>query len=147
MSANPEERRQQRKRRQAKQLRLRLILAGVVAALFTALVLVLINLMGTAPSDTGASTAPAGPATTVIHYAAVGDLNINDATVSAGGENYDYTKVFMDVAHLLADADIASVNFEGNFGAPPYGDSFSAPQSMAEAMKNMGIDLVQLANS
>ena len=90
--------------------------------------------------------APQSP-TTVIHYAAVGDLNINDATVAAGGTSYDYTDTFMDVAHLLADADIASVNFEGNLYGEPYGSSFSAPQSMAVALQKAGVDLVQMANS
>lgn len=87
------------------------------------------------------------PATTVIHYAAAGDLNINDATVAAGGNAYVYTNAFRDVAHLLAGADIASVNFEGNFCGEPYGSSFSAPQSMATALQKAGVDLVQMANS
>ncbi len=87
------------------------------------------------------------PPTTTIHYAAVGDLNINDKTVAASGSSYVYTDVFLDVAPLLADADISSVNFEGNLCGEPYGSSFSAPQSMAEALRKAGIDLVQMANS
>lgn len=89
----------------------------------------------------------AKPDTTTIHYVAVGDLNVNDATVAAGGTSYVYTDTFMDVAHLLADADISSVNFEGNFHGEPYGSSFSAPQSMAVALQKAGVDLVQMANS
>lgn len=86
-------------------------------------------------------------ATTVIHYAAAGDLNINAATVAAGGSAYVYTDTFLDVAHLLSGADIASVNFEGNLYGEPYGESFSAPQSMATALQRAGVDLVQMANS
>ena len=85
--------------------------------------------------------------TTVIRYAAAGDLNINETTVAAGGSSYVYTNTFMDVAHLLADADVASVNFEGNLCGEPYGSSFSAPQSMATALQKAGVDLVQMANS
>ena len=90
-----------------------------------------------------------GP-TTVIHVAAAGDLNINDATVSAGkkGGNYDYTNVFMDVAPVFANADLALLNFEGNLVGAPYGtENVSAPQALAEALDAMGVDLVQAANS
>lgn len=86
------------------------------------------------------------PSSTVIHYAAAGDLNVNDKTVGAG-DAAGYTEAFLDVAHLLAKADVASVNFEGNIGAAPYGAGGSAPQALAEAMGAMGIDLVQMANS
>lgn len=97
----------------------------------------------TQPNPTEATN----PATTVIHYAAAGDLNINEQTVAAGGPNYVYTQAFQDVAHLLARADIASVNFEGNLYGEPYGSSASAPQSMATALQKAGVDLVQMANS
>ncbi len=87
------------------------------------------------------------PPTTTIHYVAVGDLNINDRTVASGGSSYVYTDTFKDIAPLLADADISSVNFEGTLYDAPYGDTFSAPQSMAEALQKAGVDLVQMANS
>ena len=85
---------------------------------------------------------------TVIHLVAAGDLNINDAVVASGGEDYDYTNTFLDVSHLLAEGDITVLNFEGNLCGAPYGTiSHSAPQSMAEALARCGVDLVQLANS
>lgn len=99
------------------------------------------------PSTQEASQETTTPPTTTIHYVAVGDLNVNEATVAAGGSSYVYTDAFMDVAHLLADADISSVNFEGNLYGEPYGSSFSAPQSMAVALQKAGVDLVQMANS
>ena len=95
------------------------------------------------------TTDPDAP-TTVIHLAAAGDLNINDATVSAGRKSggYDYTDVFMDVAPVLANADLAVLNFEGNLVGSPYGsDSTSAPQELVEALDAIGVDLVQMANS
>ena len=91
-------------------------------------------------------TEPTAPVKTVIHYAAAGDLNVNDKTVGAG-DAAGYTEAFLDVAHLLARADVASVNFEGNLCGEPYGAGGSAPQALAEAMGKMGIDLVQMANS
>lgn len=103
---------------------------------------------GTQPTTAQpASTAPADPVT-VIHLAAAGDLNITDSVVAAGGLLYDYTTAFMDVAHLLADADIALLNFEGNLYGSNYGSATAvAPQSLVEALDRAGVDLVQLANS
>ena len=100
---------------------------------------------GISPPET--SQAPTLPPSTVIHFAAAGDLNVTANTVSAGGTSYDYTNAFLDVAPLLSDANIASINFEGNFYREPYGSSFSAPQSMATALSRIGVDLVQMANS
>ena len=85
---------------------------------------------------------------TVIHLVAAGDVNVSDTIVASGGAEYDYTKTFLDVAHLLAEGDITVVNFEGNLCGSPYGGtSHSAPQSLAEALDHSGVDLVQLANS
>ncbi|MBR5021757.1 MAG: CapA family protein [Oscillospiraceae bacterium] len=102
---------------------------------------------GTTPAtDATVATAETKPTNTVIHYAAAGDLNVNEKTVGTG-DAAGYTDAFLDVAHLLAKADVASINFEGNLFGEPYGAGGSAPQALAEAMGSMGIDLVQMANS
>ena len=86
--------------------------------------------------------------TKTIHIAAAGDVNVTDKVVASGGVNYVYTDTFMDVAHLLADADVAVVNLEGNLCGAPYGtNSASAPQGLMDALDKAGVDLVQLANS
>ena len=158
MFSSPEERRRQRhekakqRAQQRKKLFIRLGAAGAVLLFSLVLILSLrpkkpdTPLEETTPSTSDATQA-ADPTATVIHYAAAGDLNINEATVAAGGSGYNYTNAFLDVAHLLADADIASVNFEGNLCGEPYGSSFSAPNSMATALQKAGVDLVQMANS
>ena len=84
---------------------------------------------------------------TVIRIAAAGDLNINDAVVAAGGSGLDYSDAFMDIAHLLGDADITALNFEGVLAGPPYGSSGSAPSDLLDALVDAGVDLLQLANS
>lgn len=84
---------------------------------------------------------------TVIHFAAVGDMNITDNVVKAGGGEGDFSQPFLDIAHLLSGADIAAMNFEGNLCDAPYGDTKSAPQSLAKAISDMGVDMLQLANS
>lgn len=97
----------------------------------------------TAPEDVPETTAP----TTVIHFAAAGDLNVNQRVVDSGGENYDYSDMLLDVAYLLADADLATVNLEGNLCGAPYGSTASAPQGLMEALSRAGVDMIQLANS
>lgn len=83
-----------------------------------------------------------------IHLVAAGDLNVNDAVVASGGEEYDYTNTFLDISHLLAEGDITVLNFEGNLCGEPYGSfSRSAPQELLEALSRCGVDMVQLANS
>ena len=84
--------------------------------------------------------------TTVITFAAAGDLNITDKVVASGGVNYDYTAAFMDVLPLLSKADLTALNLEGNVCGAPYSGE-SAPQQLLEALKAAGVDLVQLANS
>ena len=163
MLPSPEERKrmrqqkaEERAKKQKNSLRLRIVAAAVVLLGCGVLIFSLSKKPPQADvpetsqqtEQTQAATQEtAKPTTTTIHYVAVGDLNVNDATVAAGGTNYVYTDTFMDVAHLLADADISSVNFEGNFHGEPYGSSFSAPQSMAIALQKAGVDLVQMANS
>ena len=87
---------------------------------------------------------------TVIHLAAAGDLNVTDKVVWSGqsGTVYDYTSTFMDVAPILSEADLALLNFEGNLYGQPYGSgTMSAPQELMVALKNAGIDMVQMANT
>ena len=115
---------------------------------------------GTDPTDTnptGTAPAPTDDPTTqteyvsekrVIHIASVGDLNITDRVVAAGGDNFDYTGLFMDVLPLLSAADLTTVNLEGNFYGAPYGTrQASAPHQLLTALSNAGVDLIQMANS
>ena len=99
-------------------------------------------------NDATFSTEPVSEEATVIHLVAAGDVNVTDAIVASGGPGYDYTDTFLDVSHLLAAGDITVLNFEGNLCGSPYGSTTrSAPQTMAEALSRMGVDIVQLANS
>ena len=163
MSLDPEElkrkRHQAKARRQAarRKLMTRLIIAGAVLLLCGVLILAF-SLRSCArqeapPTEPTASTMPVTepaetlPETTVIRFAAAGDLNVTQRVVASGGANYDYTQTFQDVAYLFAGADLATVNLEGNLCGSPYGSNGSAPQSMVTALKKAGVDMVQLANS
>lgn len=85
-----------------------------------------------------------------IHIAAAGDLNITDKVIWSGQSsgNYNYTNAFMDVAPIFSEADLAFLNFEGNVCGGPYGtETGSAPQQLLEALRNAGVDVLQVANS
>lgn len=162
MAIDPEElkrRRQQRQQQRYAQNRrtvVKLVIAGIVLALVVVLIVTLAgrktpsapDAETTQPSVTGTTAEATTPEEkTVIHLAAAGDLNITEAVVNAGGSDYDYTDTFLDAAHLLADADISTVNLEGNLSGPPFGTDRSAPPELMQALQRMGVDLVQLANS
>lgn len=162
MSLDPEElkrkRQHQKAKRQAAQRKLitRLIFAGVLLLVCVVLILTFTLRSGSRqenPATEPISGAPATeptetlPPSTVIHFAAAGDLNVTQRIVASGGADYDYTKTFRDVAFLFANADLATVNLEGNLCGSPYGSNGSAPQSMVTALKKAGVDMVQLANS
>lgn len=170
MSFGPEElerRKQQRqqyeqKRKQEQQaLKKKLIFAGLALAA-TAVIIVLAVLAATnRPEPSTQETDPSASATgtvpveteapdgkTIIHFTAAGDLNISDKVVQSGGANLDYTDMIADVLPILADADLTTINFEGNFVGPPYGSATSsAPLQLLQALKKSGVDMIQMANS
>jgi len=87
---------------------------------------------------------------TTIHIKAAGDLNVTDNVVNAGVSvgGFDFSKVFKDVAAILSDADLTVLNFEGNIYGEPYGtQNTSAPIELIQALRNCGVDLLQMANS
>ena len=107
MLSGPEERRRmreekarQRQERAAKRKKIRLILAAIVLVACGVLIFFVARKAPTsdltptesAPPATESAPVPTetAPATTEIHYRAAGDLNINELTVAAGGENYYY---------------------------------------------------------
>lgn len=165
MALDPEEfkrrraEREQQRQNKHRGMIVRLVIAGIVLVLCAVLIIALASAGNgadsTQPPQTDALTEQTLGGTaqteasleTVIHLAAAGDLNINEAVVNAGGAEYDYTDTFLDVAHLLAQADVTALNLEGNLCGPPYGTDRSAPQTMAQALSDAGVDLIQLANS
>ena len=164
------EREERRKRKQAQQRRMQIRLAFALVVLVICGVAIFKLSGGSepanvadstettpvteAPAETEPSTEPTSARyqapTTVIHVRAAGDLTVTDKVVNAANTDlgYDYHKAFIDVAHLLADADLTMLNFEGNLCGPPYGTlTASAPQELMMALADAGVDLVQMANS
>ena len=98
----------------------------------------------------GVSQASTKKQDTKITICAAGDLNVTNAVVQSGlaVNGYDFTDAFMDVAAEMASGDVSVLNLEGNVCGQPYGDlSASAPRELLPALRKMGIDLVQMANS
>lgn len=151
MALDPEElkrRRQERKQQQAAKRKTAFRLGGICVAgiLCAALVLLLVlpkNNQSPDPQPSENTQSP--PEQTTIHLVAGGDVNVNDRTATA---EIDYTAAFLDVAHLLGNGTVSTLNFEGNLLGAPYGTSTaSAPQSMIQALSKAGVDFIQLANS
>lgn len=158
-------RRERLRKRQQRQAMLRLTL--VVAALVMAAALILWvsrNGAGTTGPETLDTQAPSTALaaeeeeedvwetepTTVIHVAAAGDLNITDEIVTEAMEvaGYDFSDAFLDVAPVLGAADLTILNYEGTLAGPPYGTSTgSAPAALAQDLADLGVDVVQTANS
>ncbi len=103
----------------------------------------------TVPATEAASPIVQDPITT-IHIRAAGDLNITDSVVESGitAVGYDYTAAFKDVAAELSEADLTILNFEGNIYGEPYGsETTSAPTELLRDLRNIGVDMLQVANS
>lgn len=155
MALDPEQMKRKREARQQKrnkQRKVRKVLLILIPILVLVAVGVLIFFLLKPGSNPSASTDPApqdaAANTSVVRLVAAGDLNVKDAVVSAGGTAFDYTNTFIDVAPILADGDITLLNFEGNLCGTPYGtETASAPQELMTALSNIGVDMVQLANS
>ena len=150
MALDPEEykkRRQERNKKRSSRQRktfLRLAIAGAV--IVTVLAVILVIAWPKNSDSKQDSTLPTDPET-VIRIAAAGDLDVTERTMDPGNMEYDFTDTFIDVAPVLADADLTVLNFEGNLYGEPYGTDRSAPQSLMTSLKNAGVDMIQLANS
>ncbi len=149
-----------RKKRQRKQLVLGIVAAAVILLLCGILIFAMTRktagdptatTVGTVPTETGSAntdTTDTTEPTTVMHFAAVGDLNLSERLLASGGENGDFSRVFLDVLPVLASAELTTVNLEGMAcGAPYGGDRASVPKELLVALKNAGVDMVQSANS
>ncbi len=159
LNSRPARRREQQRAREAAKRRGRMRRALTAAAVLgVALLVVLVVLQRgcqaeppapSQPSFTVPSTQAPRPSEpeTKITISFAGDLNVTPSVVASGlvGSRYDYTDTFMDVAGIFAQSTASVLNFEGNLCG--VNASASGPQELANALADMGVDMVQMANS
>ena len=100
MAMEPNDIQRRKEQRQAyrkvkKRRMLMKILAAALALLVCAGVITAVVLVSKSARASGGATEPLNQ--TVIHLAAVGDINITQQVVRAGAGSYDYSELFIDV--------------------------------------------------
>lgn len=101
------------------------------------------------PSGETGQAQPSKP-DTVIHIAVGGDLNVTDEVLdlATNVSGYNFSNAFLDVAPVLGGADLSILNFEGTLAGSPYGtQTGSAPAELVQALADIGVDVLQTANS
>lgn len=95
----------------------------------------------------------AGNNLTTISLVAAGDILMHNTVIAAGkyGDVYNFDQLFAPVKHLIEEGDYASVDLESALAGPSSGytgyPAFNSPDSIADALKNTGFDLVVTANN
>jgi len=83
---------------------------------------------------------------------ASGDIILHDSVIKGGeqsGGGYDYEHIFEFVKDIFTAADFSMINFEGTTAGPGYSGypRFNAPDEIAKAILDAGIDAVNTANN
>ena len=94
------------------------------------------------------------PETDSIRLVFVGDVmghttQHRGAWRDGGDSSYNYAPTFQWVKETISSADLAIANLEVTFGGAPYTGypRFSSPVSLADALKNVGFDILLTANN
>ena len=88
-----------------------------------------------------------------IRISAVGDIlcenSILEDAYDKGTQNYDFTSMFKNMSTFFADSDITVGTMETNYTDNKYSGygQRNSPISFAEALKNIGIDLVSISTN
>lgn len=89
----------------------------------------------------------------IIRISAVGDIlcenSILEDADDKGTQNYDFTSMFKNMSTFFADSDITVGTMETNYTDNKYSGygQRNSPISFAEALKNIGIDLVSISTN
>ena len=89
----------------------------------------------------------------IIRISAVGDIlcenGILEDAYDKGTQNYDFTSMFKNMSTFFADSDITVGTMETNYTDNKYSGygQRNSPISFAEALKNIGIDLVSISTN
>lgn len=89
----------------------------------------------------------------IIRISAVGDIlcenSILEDAYDKGTQNYDFRSMFKNMSTFFADSDITVGTMETNYTDNKYSGygQRNSPISFAEALKNIGIDLVSISTN
>lgn len=89
----------------------------------------------------------------ITRISAVGDIlcenSILEDAYDKGTQNYDFTSMFKNMSTFFADSDITVGTMETNYTDNKYSGygQRNSPISFAEALKNIGIDLVSISTN
>lgn len=89
----------------------------------------------------------------IIRISAVGDIlcenSILEDAYDKGTQNYDFTSMIKNMSTFFADSDITVGTMETNYTDNKYSGygQRNSPISFAEALKNIGIDLVSISTN
>jgi len=103
------------------------------------------------------TTAPPTPVEKRVSVLAVGDNIIHEAVYvdaknrAADGAEYDFLPMYTGISEQVKSVDIAFVNHEAPLAGKKYGISgyptFNSPRESAEALVEVGFDVINLANN
>ncbi len=111
---------------------------------------------GTSPSSTGQTTGPTQPyVTTTASIGVTGDVLVHGPLIQAAKENdgtYDFNSFYKHIEKYFKQFDFMVANLEvtlGGTAAGPYQGypAFNCPDSMVDALKNAGVDMLLTANN
>lgn len=95
------------------------------------------------------------PEDTIINLVATGDVMCHTTNFNAAydstSKTYDFSPVFANIAKHIEKADIAIGNLETTFAGEDRGytgyPTFNSPDSLGQALKDIGIDILSTANN
>ena len=91
--------------------------------------------------------------TTTINLVFLGDIMGHDSQIKSArignSERFDYHSCFKYIKHDIQSADIAIGNLEVTLAGPPHKGypQFSSPDTLADALKDAGVDAFIMANN
>lgn len=132
------------RRRRRKRWLVPLLLVGIVIIV----VILLITQHSPAKESPVSGTEQAADSVATLVFA--GDISVDQQMLAnlAGKNGFDFTGCFSSLTRTVAAADLAIVNIEGNFCGAPYGSTnASYPETLLDALKFCGFDVIQTANS
>jgi len=142
--------RQRAKRQRAKR---RLFFGGIIGIIIFAAGMFLFPLFSNTGLDTALEPESSIEEPIELKISCVGDVMVHKSQLQAqydtNSNTYDFTNNFQYIKDYIESADLALCNVETTFRGEPYSGYplFSAPETLANALKDSGFDVAITANN